>query len=66
MSRNLDSRSEVAVPILDPEVKKQFAETRNYTAYADTRWTRIRENLPAEIRALLETDQAKGTRFRRL
>ena len=37
----------------DPEVRRKLAETTDYAAYADTRWTRIRENLPAEIRALL-------------
>ena len=48
----------------DSEVGKELEASGSDAGFAATRWTRIRENLPAEIRALLETHRAKGTRFR--
>ncbi|MES2763093.1 MAG: polyphosphate kinase 1 [Bacteroidota bacterium] len=48
MSRNLDSRSEVAVPILDPEVKKQMKDIINIQLSGNTKvriLDRLQQNL---------------------
>lgn len=48
MSRNLDSRSEVAVPILDPEVKKQIKEIINIQLSGNTK-VRILDRLQLNL-----------------
>lgn len=48
MSRNLDSRSEVAVPILDPEIKKQIKDIINIQLSGNTKvriLDRLQQNL---------------------
>jgi polyphosphate kinase len=48
MSRNLDSRSEVAVPILDPEVKKQIRDIIDIQLSGNTKvriLDRLQQNL---------------------
>lgn len=48
MSRNLDSRSEVAVPILDPDVKKQIKDIINIQLSGNTKvriLDRLQQNL---------------------
>jgi len=48
MSRNLDSRSEVAVPILDSEVKKQIKDIINIQISGNTKvriLDRLQQNL---------------------
>jgi len=48
MSRNLDSRSEVAVPILSPEIKKQIKDIINIQLSGNTK-VRILDRLQQNI-----------------
>ena len=58
MSRNLDSRSEVAVPILDPETKKQIKDIINIQLSGNTK-VRILDRLQQNIYVKAKPGQKK-------